>query len=311
MLRVASIGICSNISNEGDSAYRSFFPGGSTDLTGRIVGNYLSKKWGQPISIINKPGASGTTGVMFALRSKSDGYTMLMNVTGTGTLNPAIERKLPYKWDEPTFIARTNISPLVFVIKADSPWRNLKEVMDDVKRNPTKYQYGTGAAGGPSTFANAQVLDAAGIDPNKVAMVVFNGAAPTVAAVAGGHVDFATQNLTDVITLIEAKKIRGLAVTTAERVKQLPNIPTGKEAGFPEFDLLGWNGISGPANLPGYVIEKWDKGIQEAVKDPVFVEEMEKTGAPPAYLGPKDFKSALQRDYESALKFAEKLGLRR
>jgi len=288
-----------------------FPPGGSTDLTGRVVANYLSKKWGQPISVVNKPGAGGTTGVVFALQSKSDGYTMLMNVSSAGTLNPAIERKLPYKWDDPTFIAQTNISPLVFVVKADSPWKNLREVVEDVKKDPTRFKYGTSGPGGPSTFAIAQLFESAGVDPTKLARIVLQGGAPTVTAVAGGHVDFAAQNLSEVISLIEAKKIRGLAVTTSKRVKQLPDIPTGKEAGFPALNLVGWNGITGPPNLPDYVIKKWDDGIREAIKDPHFVEEMERIGADPAYLGPKDFKAYLQEQYQSAFKIAENLGLRK
>ena len=217
----------------------AFPPGGSTDLTGRAIGNYLSRKWGQTISVVNKPGAGGTTGTMAALRSKNDGYTLLMNVISTGTLNPAIESKLPYKWDEPMFIARTNISPLVFVVKTDSPWRNLKELMEAVKKDPTQFKYGTSGLGGPSTFSIAQLLEAAGVDPNQVARVVLQGGAPTVTAVAGGHVDFAAQNLVEVISLVQAKKVRGLAVTTRQRTQQLPDVPTGGEAGFEAFNLVG------------------------------------------------------------------------
>jgi len=289
----------------------SFPPGGVTDIVGRLVSNYLSKKWGQPISVVNKPGAGGVTGVVFALQSKNDGYTMLVHVTSTGTTSPAIEKKLPYKWDDPTLIAQTNVSPLVFFVKADSPWKNLKDVTEDVKKDPTRFSYGTSAPGGPSTFAISSLLDSAGVDPNKVARIVLQGGAPIVAAVAGGHVSFAAQNLSEVLPLIEAKKIRGLAVTTATRVKQLPDIPTGKEAGFGAFDLVGYNGIVGPPQLPEYVIKKWDEGVREALKDPNFVAEMEKVGVFAAYLGPDDFKAVQKERYESALKLAEKLGLRK
>lgn len=288
-----------------------FPPGGSTDLTGRVVATHLSKKWGQTISVLNKPGAGGTTGVVFALRSKNDGYTMLMHVISAGTLNPAIESKLLYKWDEPTLIARTNISPLVFFVKGDSPWKNLGEVIEDVKKDPIKFKYGTSGLGGPSTFSIAQLLEAAGIDPTKVTRVVLQGGAPTVTAVAGGHVDFASQNLSEVISMIQAKKIIGLAVTTPQRVKQLPDIPTSKEAGYEAYKLVGWNGIAGPHNLPDYVINKWDQGIRELMNDKGFIEDMERIGAPPSYLGPMDFKAALEEEYKSALRFAEKLGLRK
>ncbi len=289
----------------------SFPPGGSTDIVGRLVANYLSKKWGQPISVVNKPGAGGITGVIFALQSKNDGYTMLMTVTSVGTTSPAIEKKLPYKWDEMTLIAQTNVSPLVFFVKEDSPWKNLKDVTEDVKKDPTRYSYGTSAPGGPSTFAISSLLDAAGVDPNKVARIVLQGGAPIVAAVAGGHVSFAAQNLSEVLSLIEAKKIKGLAVTTDTRLKQLSDVPTGKESGFAAFNLVGYHGVVGPLKLPDFVIKKWDEGVREALKDAHFVADMEKAGLFAAYLGPVDFKAAQKERYESALRLAEKLGLRK
>ena len=288
-----------------------FPPGGSTDLTARVVATHLSKKWGRTISVVNKPGSGGAVGTMAVLRAKNDGYTMLMTVISAQILNPAIESKLPYKWDDPTHIARTNISPLVFIVKADSPWTDLKHVMEDVKKDPEKYKYGTAGLGGPSTFSIGQLLDAAGVDPLKVARIVLQGGAPTITAVAGGHVDFASQNLCEVISMIEAKKIRGLAVTSLERAKQLPQIPTGRELGYPDYDLIGWNGIAGPSNLPAQVINKWDQGIRDLMHDPKFIDDMERIGAPPSYLGPTDLKNTLEKEYKRAVLFGEKMGLKK
>lgn len=288
-----------------------FPPGGSTDLTARLVAAYLTKRWGKTISVVNKAGGGGTVGTMAALRSKNDGYTMLMTVISAATLNPAIESKLPYKWDEPTLVARTNISPLVFIVKADSPWKNLKQVMEDVKKAPDQYKYGTSGLGGPSTFSIGQLVDCAGVDPAKVTRVVLQGGAPTVMAVAGGHVDFASQNLSEVISMVEAKKVRALAVTSPERIKQLPDVPTSREAGFPGYDLIGWNGIAGPSNLPEQVVGTWASSIQELMKDQAFIDDMERIGAPCSYLGPKEFKKALEAEYKSAVIFANKMGLRK
>ena len=180
-----------------------------------------------------------------------------------------------------------------------------------MKKDPTKFSYGTSAPGGPSTFAISALLDAAGVDPNKVARIVLQGGAPIVAAIAGGHVSFAAQNLSEVLSLIEAKKIKGLAVTTDTRLKALPDVPTGKESGFPAFNLVGYHGIVGPAKLPDFVIKKWDEGIREALKDAHFVADMEKAGLFAAYLGPADFKAVQKERYESNLRLAEKLGLRK
>src|SRR3954449_6195757 len=112
-----------------------FPPGGVTDLNARILAKHLGKLWGQPVTVTSMPGGGGTDGTMFVLNSPKDGYTMMMSATGQGTQNPAIDSKLPYKWHEPTLVARTSISPLVFVVKGDSPWNSLREVVDDVKKS--------------------------------------------------------------------------------------------------------------------------------------------------------------------------------
>jgi tripartite-type tricarboxylate transporter receptor subunit TctC len=130
-----------------------FPPGGITDLNARILAKHLSKFWGQPVTVSNMAGGGGTDGTMFVLGSPKDGYTMMMSATGQGTQNPAIDSKLPYKWDEPTLVARTSISPLVFVVKGDSPWGSLREVVDDVKKDPAKYKYGTSGPGAWSCHA--------------------------------------------------------------------------------------------------------------------------------------------------------------
>jgi tripartite-type tricarboxylate transporter receptor subunit TctC len=109
---------------------------GVTDLNARILAKHLTRLWGQPVTVVNMPGEGGTKGTMFVLGSPKDGITMMMSATGQGTQNPAIDSKLPYRWDEPTLVARTSVSPLVFVVKGDSPWRSLRQVVEDVKQNP-------------------------------------------------------------------------------------------------------------------------------------------------------------------------------
>jgi tripartite-type tricarboxylate transporter receptor subunit TctC len=207
-----------------------FPPGGVTDLTARVVAGYLTKKWGQTVKVVNKVGQGGTTGTMQVLQSPNSGYTMLMSATGQATQNPALESTLPYRWDEPTLVARTNVSPLVFVVKGDSPWNSVKDVMDAVRQDPTQFMYGTSGAGGVGSIAIAQLLDSAGIDPNKVGRVPLQGGAPLLAAVIEGHTHFAAQYQAEMRELITARKIKPLAVSTASRTPQLPDVPSGREA---------------------------------------------------------------------------------
>jgi tripartite-type tricarboxylate transporter receptor subunit TctC len=289
----------------------AFAPGGSTDLVARALADKVSKVWGQPINVVNKAGGSGTTGTVEAIQAKPDGYTVLMHVTSSGILNPAIQSDLPYKWDQFAFVARVNTSPLVVTVKADSNWKTLTDLVNDVKKDPANFTYGTSGPGGPSTFATAQIMEQAGIDPGKLTKVVLGGGAPTMTALAGGQVNFAIQNLSEVIDLIKGGKLRGLAVSNDVRVKALPDVPTAKEAGYDKFTLQGWNGVVAPANFPKAAVDSWNKVVKDALADPAFADKLESMGLIPAYLGPDEFKASLKKDYDYALGLAEKLKLRK
>ncbi len=287
-----------------------FSAGGASDLVGRAVADYLTKKWGQPVNVVIKTGAGGTTGTVAGLQSAPDGYTLFLAGNSNGTINPALEKNLPYKWDQPTMVARVATNTMVLIVKADSKWQTAKDLVDDVAKNPKNFKMGTGSAAGPSTFLTAQILSGAGIDITLPARVVFQGGAPVVAAVAGGHVDFAAQSVSEVWSLVDAKKIRALAVTTPERAKQLPTVPTGKEAGFPWFTWLGYTGIQGAPNMPDAVVKQWAEALKDAMRDADFQKKMDDVGATPAYMGPEEFKSFLKAQYEEALQVLDKLGLR-
>jgi tripartite-type tricarboxylate transporter receptor subunit TctC len=287
-----------------------FSAGGASDLVGRAVADYLTKKWGQPVSVVIKTGAGGTTGTVAGLQSPPDGYTLFLAGNSNGTINPALEKNLPYKWDQPTMVARVATNTMVLIVKADSKWKTVKELVDDIAKNPKNFKLGTGSPAGPSTFCCAQILGGAGIDITLPSRVVFQGGAPVVTAVAGGHVDFAAQSISEILPLLEAGKIRGLAVTSPERAKQLPNIPTGKEVGYPGFRWLGYSAIQGPPKMPEAVVRQWADAIKEGMRDPEFQKKMDDVGATPSFLGPEEFKSFLQSDYTEAVQVLDKLGIR-
>ena len=287
-----------------------FPPGGVTDLTARVVAKHLSRSWGQSVKVVNKPGGGGTTGTMFVLGADNDGYTMLMSATGQGTQNPALDSKLPYTWDQPSLVGRISVSPLVFVVKGDSRWQNLKQVMDEVRQEPTQFRYGTSGVGGVGSIAIAKLLASSAVDVSRVGRVVLQGGAPLLDAVATGKTHFAAQYLAEMGPLLKGGSIKALAVSTTQRVKQLPDVPSGVEAGFPGFSLIGWNGIAGPAKLPDEVIRRWGEALQTLAIDPAFLAEIEAMGGTVSYLGPGPFREALRAEYESALQFAVQLGLR-
>jgi tripartite-type tricarboxylate transporter receptor subunit TctC len=288
----------------------AFPPGGSSDISARALSEKLQETWDQPVNVVNREGASGATGAMSVKTAEPDGYTILMSVTSAGVTNPAVQGDaLPYTWDDFTFISRVNTSPLVAIVSVESPYETLQELADALKADPSAFSYGTSGVGGPSTFATAQIAAQAGIDPNALTQVVLGGGAPTVTAVAGGNVDFAVQNLSEVIELIKGEKLRGLAVSNPERVEALPDVPTAEEAGFDQFTFQGWNGLVGPLGLDPAVVDAWNEAVEPILADPEFQSRMRALGLEPAYLGPEEFKQFLQEQYDFAKQVAEEQNL--
>jgi tripartite-type tricarboxylate transporter receptor subunit TctC len=285
-----------------------FAPGGVTDLVARAVADQVRKTLKQPINVVNKAGASGTTGTWEVRNAKPDGYTMLMQVV-TVVTNPAIQPDLPYKWDDLAFVSRIGVTPLVLIVKADSPYKTMKELVEAIKRDPGQFKCGTSGRGGSSSFSTVQIGEQSGFDPAKVTHVVLGGGVAVVTAVAGGHVDFGVQYLSEVIDLIKGQKLRGLAVTSEKRVPMLPEVPTATEAGFSKMNLQPFAGLLGPKRLPNEVLESWNKVLKEVLADKNFMARLQNLGVLPAYLGSEEFKAVAQKDFDFAQKVGKSLNI--
>jgi tripartite-type tricarboxylate transporter receptor subunit TctC len=284
--------------------------GGAGDTWVRIIMPYVSKKWGVPINVVNRPGGSSVPGVMAVLSAAADGYTILYD----GAVTPsqtAVMINSPFKWDDPLPIAKMVSAPLAFAVKTDSPWKTLKEALDAVRADPGSVKCGVGGAAAPGVFGLAKLFDAAGIDPRRPARVIFEGSTPTMAALAGGHVTLTSQPLPDALALSQAGKIRVLAVSSSKRSPAMPDVPTGSEAGFPAYDLGTWGAISGPPRLPEHIVKAWADALKEALQDPGVVEKLAARQTFPDFRGPAEHKQFLEGEYKLKLGIAERLGLRK
>ena len=288
-----------------------FTKDGVTDINGRILARHLATLWRQKVTVVNLPGEGGATGTLRLLGAPKDGYTMMMTATGLATQNPAIDSRLPYKWDAPTPIARTSVSPLVFVVKGDSPWNSLQDVLAAVRKNPASFKYGTSGPGGVGSIAISLLFGSSGIDARQFEKVTLQGGAPLLDAVATGKTHFAAQYLAEMGPQLSNGSLKPLAVSTPNRVKQSPGTPTAIESGYDSFALIGWNGIVGPSELPPSVVTAWEDSIKRLTKTADFVRETEASGAEVSYLGPDSFKAALKKEYEEAVLQVQKLGLQR
>lgn len=289
----------------------AFAPGGSADQVTRLLATYLSKKWGQPVSVVNKAGGGGVVGTAAVAQSAPDGYTINNGQVNTLAFAPAAQSNNPYKWDSFTYLARIGVTPSVLTVNANSPYKTAKELVEAIKKDPAKFKSGVSGLAGTGAFGIAQLLQSAGVDPSKVDMVSFNGGVLVVTNLAGGHVDFVAQQLPEVLELVKAGKLRALMHTNAERVKELPDVPTSKEAGFPAYSVMAASGYVGPANMPEAIVTKWETAIADALKDKEFLAALENMGLIPAYQNAKTYRAWTEEQFKSSQVLAVKLGLKK
>jgi tripartite-type tricarboxylate transporter receptor subunit TctC len=288
-----------------------FAPGGGADVAARLIAGYASKRWGQPVNVVNMPGASGITGALHVFRARPDGYTLLLEPHATASMLFAVQSDVPFKWEQRTPIALVTLDPVIYTVKADSPWKSLHDVAAAAKANPKGFRYGLGGVAGVAAFSVSQFLYRAGVPVPETNRVVFTGGAPALTALAGGHVDFAGQQWSEAAGLIQGGKIRGLAVVHATRLPGLSDIPTAREAGFPELDVVGWQGVTGPPGLPAHLIQKWAAVVEEASKDPAFLEQAVRVNKVIAYKGPQEFLTFQEAELQKYRPLAEKIGIRK
>jgi tripartite-type tricarboxylate transporter receptor subunit TctC len=283
--------------------------GGAGDTWVRMVMPLLSKKWGVPINVINKPGGSGVIGTVGVMSSAPDGYTIAYD----GHIVPAVtavQANCPFKWDDLSPIGKIASAPLAFAVPADSPWQTLKEALEDIRKNPESIKAGVGGVSMPAVFALAKLFDSVGIDFKRINRVIFDGSTPTMAALAGKHVMLTSQPAIDALALVKAGKIRILAVSSNRRSPNLPDVPTGAELGY-AYDRQTYGGLNGPANLPPAITKIWAEGLKEALEDRGVIEKLSARETLVDYLGPEDYKKFLETQYKENLAIAERLGLRK
>ncbi len=283
-------------------------PGGASDLAARAIAKVIPKYLGQQLVIVNKPGAGGAVGMESLVRSKPDGYTMLLASIGSNTLTPAFTPKIPFRYDEITFICRTQINPAALTIKADAPWKNFQEFVAALKKEPEKFIRGTSGVGSMQNVGGIKFLKAIGVDPKRVTMVPYNSGNEQVVALLGGNIHFTYTNLVEPIAQIRAKKLRALAVGP-KRVEELPEVPTFAELGYPRVDVTGWRGVVGPPNLPDAIVKKWVEAMEKVTRDKDWIETALKLGDIPAYLGPAEFKAMVVKEYTEMKEEAKALGI--
>ncbi len=268
-------------------------PGGAADLAIRILANAVTDKIPQPVVVMNRPGAGGIVGTAVVANAKPDGYTLLNARVANASILPVLNKTIPYKWDDFEFIGLLDVNPLVFVVHKDSPYKTMKDLGDAIKANPGKI---TLSNTGPLNIQELTVfafLQALGLGKDAVVNVPFNGGdADSKNAILGGHIVAGALTFPAAYDQLgEGGGLRALAVTTEERVPDYPNIPTVREAGFPELEnMISWNALYAPKGTPQNVIQTWETALESLKTDSVWVDPTKKMGSLPNILSAHETK---------------------
>ena len=263
-----------------------FSPGGGADLIGRTVAVELAKELGQQVIVDNKPGGGTVIGSDLAAKSPPDGYTLLLSSIAH-SVNPALAEKLPYSTEKDFVpVAMLVRSPNVLVVRADSPYKSVKDIIEAAKAKQGVLTYASPGNGTSSHLAGALFED---LGKLRLQHITYKGSAPALTDLLGGQTDILFGTSGSVGPFIDSGKLRALAVTSAARSSAYPNVPTMVEAGVPGYVTEGWYGLHAPAGTPAAVIEKLNAAVRKAANTDFFKSKLvhegmvAQTGTPADY----------------------------
>jgi tripartite-type tricarboxylate transporter receptor subunit TctC len=271
------------------------FPaGGSADTLVRVVSQSLTKRWGQPVVIDNRPGGGTVIAGALVAKAPADGYTLLV-VANSLPINAKLRTNLPYdglRAFDP--VAQLAHSPQIIAVNSTSPYRTLNDLMVDAKAKPGTLSYSTVGPATTQHIAGEAFKRQTGTDFTYAA---YTGGGLAANAVLGNHVTMVLTNLNEVASMLESGKLRPLAVTTRERLDGLPQVPTVIEQGVKDYEAVVWFGLAAPAGTPADVIHKIAEDLRISLTESEVRGKLIGGGMFPAFLGPQAFGTHIQQEY--------------
>ena len=255
------------------------FPaGGTTDVLARALAEKLQQSVGQPVIVESKPGAGATLGADYVVKSKPDGYTLLVGAVHH-TIASSVYKKLPYDFQKDLApITTIALVPNVLSVNAASPVKNVAELVALLKSQPGKHNYGSNGNGTAQHLIGTQFENMTG---TQFAHIPYKGSGPLVTDLLGGQITMTFDTVTPVLPHIKAGKLRPLAVTTAKRSSALPDVPTLDEAGLKGFNIGTWFGVLAPAATPKEIVTRLNTEMVKIIQSPEFRKRMGEIGAEP------------------------------
>jgi len=285
-----------------------FPPGGGTDVVARVIAQKLTEWWGQPVTIENRAGATGTIGADYVAKSAPDGYTLIMGHVNSTGLAPNLFPKLPYDpIKDFAAVSYVGYVPNVLAVHPSIPAKSVKELVALLKANPGKYNYASSGNGSTQHIAGEVFKQLTG---TTVVHVPYKGSGDAIKDLLAGVVAMNFDTMPPVMPHIQAGKLRGLAISTPKRVAQLPDVPTFAEEGITGFDVTNWYGVMAPAGTPREIVVKLNADINKAMQVPEVRARLEGVGTQLREMSAPEFEAFMKAEVAKYAKIIKDTGVR-
>jgi tripartite-type tricarboxylate transporter receptor subunit TctC len=285
-----------------------FPPGGGTDVVARVISAKVQEWWSQPVTVENRPGATGTIGADLVAKSAPDGYTLIMGHVNSTGLAPNLFPKLPY---DPirdfAAVSYVGFVPNVLAVHPSIPAKSVKELVALLKANPGKYNYASSGNGSTQHIAGEVFKQLTG---TSIVHVPYKGSGDAIKDLLAGVVAMNFDTMPPVMPHIQAGKLRGLAISTPKRVAQLPDVPTFAEEGITGFDVTNWYGVMAPAGTPREIVARLNADINKAMQVPEVRARLEGVGTQLREMSVSEFDAFMKAEVVKYAKIIKDTGVR-
>ncbi|MFT0850476.1 tripartite tricarboxylate transporter substrate binding protein [Achromobacter sp. F4_2707] len=281
--------------------------GGTTDIVARMLSEKMGNDLGQTVVVENRAGAAGIIGTQALVRAKPDGYTLVMGNIGPNAINYSLYDSLPYKKEDFKPITLVISVPNVLVVNEQTPVNSVQELVEYVKNNPDKQNFGSSGKGQSPHMSAEMFLQRTGLEAEHIA---YKGAGPAVTALLGNQFTFMIDNLPSSLPSIQAGKFKALAVTSEERVAELPDVPTMKEAGVDNMVVTAWFGLLAPAGTPDDVVDKLYQSAKKALESDDIKARFANMGGKPGGNTPAEFAELITNQQNQWAEIVEAANLK-
>ena len=288
-----------------------FGPGGNADLAARSLAQFAQKHLGQSIVILNRAGAGGIVGSQAVLIAPPDGYTLLLARVGSQAVAPELDPAATYKWDSFTFISGLELDPYVCLVSGTSSIRTLAQLIDKVRADPGKLTYASTGTADATVVFPVKIFKNAGLPADAALKIPYRNGAETVSSIVGGQTEFVCNGFALYLGGLKSGQFRGLVVSTRERLPEIADVPTARELGMPDLEVVsGWSALYGPPGLPKEVVDKWQQVLKEVNRDPVWLDQVKKHLSVPNITTPEEMRAFAESQAMTYRAMKSELGIK-